>query len=270
MIKDRLLIGFMMAGLAAPAAAQSLEKTWLLQVGAYFPAVDSSLRVDGSGGQVGTVVDFERDLGFERNGVLPAFMAEWRPGDDWVVNAEYYALGRDSTATLAQDIIIGDTTFPVNGSVSAGFDSDIFRFTVGNRFFQRPNLEIGAAIGLHGTDFSVFVEGEGSVADQTASFRSESRSVFAPLPTIGLFLNARPAKKVQVNARFDWLSLTIDDYNGRLVNTEVSASYSVHPNIDIGAMYRLVDYAVRVKREDWNGRVDYQFRGPAIFVQVGF
>lgn len=260
----------MVVALAAPASAQSLDKTWLLQMAAYFPRVDSSIRVDGSGGVIGTSVDFERDLGFERNSMLPAFMLEWRPGDDWAVNAEYYALGRDSTATLARDIIIGDTTYPVNGSVRAGFDSDIFRFTVGNRFFQRPNLEIGAAIGLHATDFSVFVEGEGSVGNQGASFRSETRSVFAPLPTIGLFLNARPAEKVQVNARFDWLSLTIDNYSGRLVNTEVSASYSVLKNIDIGAMYRLVDYAVRVKREDWNGRVDYQFRGPAIFVQVGF
>ncbi len=256
--------------LAAPVAAQSLDKTWVLQVGAYFPHVDSSLRVDGSGGNVGTSVDFERDLGFERQNSLPAFMMEWRPGDDWVVHAEYYALGRKSTATLDRDLIIGDTTYPVNGSISAGFDSDIFRFTVGNRFLQRENLEIGAAVGLHGTDFSVFIEGDGSVGGQAASFRSENRSVFAPLPTIGLFLNARPAPKVQVNARFDWLSLSIDDYSGRLINTEVSASYSVHKNVDIGAMYRLVDYQVKVRRDDWNGRVDYNFKGPALFVQVGF
>lgn len=259
-----------LALLAAPGMAQSLEKTWLLQVGLYLPQVDSSLRVDSSDGVLGTVVDFERDLGFERNGVLPAFMLEWRPGDDWLVNAEYYALGRSSTATLDRDIAIGDTVYPVNGQVSAGFDSDIFRFTVGNRFFQRKNLEIGAAIGLHGTDFSVFVEGDGAVNGQTAGFQSESRSVFAPLPTIGLFLNARPAKNVQINARFDWLSLSIDDYSGRLVNTEVSASYSVQKNIDLGVMYRLVDYQVRVRRENWNGRVDYQFKGPAVFVQVGF
>lgn len=258
------------AGLAGPAAAQSLDKTWLFQVGAYFPSVDSSLRVNSSDGALGSDVDFEQDLGFERNSVLPAFMAEWRPGDDWVVNGEYYRLGRSSAATLERDIVIGDTTYPVNGSVNAGFDSDIFRFTIGNRFFQRPNVEIGAAVGLHATDFTIFVEGEGRTTNQSVSFRSENRSIFAPLPTIGLFLNARPGKKWQVNARFDWLSLRIDDYSGRLVNTEASVSYSVHRNIDIGAMYRLVGYRVSVEREDWNGRVDYQFHGPALFVQVGF
>ncbi len=256
--------------LAFPASAQSLEKTWLLQVGAYFPKVNSGLQVNGSSGTIGSEVDFETDLGFKRQNTLPAFMLEWRPGDDWVLNAEYYSLRRKSTATLKRDIIVGDTVYPVNGSVEAGFDSNIYRFTIGNRFYQRENLEIGAAIGLHGTDFSVFIAGEGAVNGQSASFRSETRSVFAPLPTIGLFLNARPAEKVQINARFDWLSLSIGDYTGRLINTEVSASYSIHKNIDIGAMYRLVDYRVKVRKDNWNGQVDYEFKGPALFVQVGF
>ncbi|MGL6043638.1 MAG: hypothetical protein ACRC1J_06905, partial [Sandaracinobacteroides sp.] len=264
MIGAAVLLAF-----SVPAAAQSLDKTWLLQASAYFPRVDSSLRVDSSTGDLGTVVDFERDLGFDRHSTLPAFMLEWRPGDDWVLNAEYYSVGRSSTATVGREIEIGDTVYPVNGEVGAGFDSDIVRFTVGNRVFQRPNLEIGFAVGLHGTDFGVFVEGNGSVNGNPGQFRSEARSIFAPLPTIGIFLNARPARKVQVNARFDWLSLTIDDYTGRVINTEASASYSIHRNFDVGVMYRLVDYGLKVRKDDWSGRVDYQFNGPALFLQVG-
>lgn len=263
----------MMAGLvlvAAPASAQSLDKTWLLQVSAYFPRVDSSVRADSSNGSIGTVIDFESDLGLERHAVLPAFMAEWRPGDDWVFNAEYYTLGRDTTWSIDRDLTVGDTVFPVNADISSGFDSDIFRFTIGNRLFQRPNLEIGLALGFHGTDFSLYIEGEGTVNGTPGQFRSETRSVFAPLPTVGAFLNARPAEKVQVNARLDWLSLTIDDYSGRLINTETSVSYSIHKNIDVGLSYRLVNYRVRVKKDDWNGKVNYQFNGPSIFVQVGF
>jgi hypothetical protein len=255
---------------AAPATAQALDKTWLLQVSAYFPKVDSELRVDASDGSIGTDIDLERDLGFDRNSTLPAFLLEWRPGDDWVLNAEYYGIGRDSAKTLDSEISVGDTVYPVNATVAAGFDSDIFRFTIGNRLFQRPNLEIGVAVGLHGTDFAIFIEGDASVSGSATAFRQESRSVFAPLPTIGAFLNARPAEKVHVNARFDWLSLTIDDYTGRLLNTEVSAAYSIHKNFDVGLMYRLVDYGLKVKKDDWNGRVDYKFSGPAIFVQVGF
>jgi hypothetical protein len=259
-----------MALAATPAAAQSLDKTFVAQVGPYFPSIDSKLRVDASNGAIGTTIDFERDLGFNRRQVLPSVLAEWRPGDDWLINAQFYTLGRRSTKALERDIAIGDTVYPVAAEVSAGFESSIVRFTVGNRFFQRPNIEIGAAVGLHGTDFTVFLEGQGSVAGGTRSFRTENRSIFAPLPTVGLFLSARPAPLVLVNARIDYLSLTIDEYRGRLINTEVSAAYSVRHNIDIGVMFRLVDYRVAVERPDWNGRVDYRFSGPAMFVQVGF
>jgi hypothetical protein len=256
--------------LAAPASAQRLQDDFIIQGSIFFPSVDSSVRVDGNGGQIGTEVDFEGDLGFDRRSTLGAVMLEWRPGDDWVFNAEYYALGRSSQKAIDRELVVGDTVFPVNATVGAGFDSDIYRFTIGNRVFQGETWEVGLAIGLHGTDFSTFIEGEGTVNGVPGQFRSESRSVFAPLPTIGLFAAAEPMKNLYLGARFDWLSLSIDEYSGRLVNTEVTAAYRVHKNIDVGAMWRFVDYRVKVEKDDWKGRVDYRFSGPALFLQIGF
>lgn len=255
---------------AHPAAAQRLDNDWIIQVSAYFPSVDSSLRIDSSDGEIGTVVDLEGDLGFSKHSRLPAFLGEWRPGDDWVLTAEYYALNRDSSRSIARELDIGDTTFPVNASVASGFDSDVFRFTVGNRLFQGENYEIGAAIGLHGTDFTLFVEGEGTVNGVPGQFRSESRSVFAPVPTIGAFVNAEPWARVYASARFDWLSLSIGDYSGRVLNSQATVAYRVHRNFDVGLTYRLVNYRLKVNRDNWTGQVDYNFRGPAIFLQAGF
>lgn len=267
----KIALAIMFASLlAAPVAAQRLSDRFALQVGAFFPKVDSKVRIDGTGGNIGSEIDFERDLGFDRNRTLPAFMAEWRPNDDWVLNAEYYALGRRNETTIDRDLTVGDTIFPVNANLRSGFDSDVIRFTVGNRFYQTKNFEIGAAVGLHGTDFSVFIEGEGNFNGQAGQFRSEGRSVFAPLPTVGLFLAWEPVPKVSIAGRFDWLSLSIGDYSGRLLNSEVSAAFSVHRNIDMGVMYRRVDYRVTVRRDDWDGEVKYNFHGPALFVQFGF
>mgnify|MGYP007020400466 CR=1 FL=1 len=68
----------------------------------------------------------------------------------------------------------------------------------------------------------------------------------------------------------DWLSLGIDDYRGRLINSEASVSYKIHRNFDIGTSYRYVNYKLRVSKEDWNGRVRYEFAGPAVFIRAGF
>lgn len=273
-MKSPWLLSGILAGVtltaAVPANSQRLEDEWLFQVSAYFPNVDSNLQVNANGGQIGTDIDLEEDLNFNGSATLPSFLVEWRPGDDWVLTGEYYALGRNSTRSIDREITVGDTVYPVNALVSAGFDSDVYRFTIGNRLFQSKNLEIGAAVGLHGTDFTVFIEGEGSAGGQSAQFRSENRSVFAPVPTIGLFLAAEPLPRVYATARIDWLSLNVGEYSGRLLNTEATVAYRVHRNIDIGATYRLVDYRVEVRRDDWNGRIDYRFSGPALFLQVGF
>jgi hypothetical protein len=73
---------------ASSSSGQSLDKTWLFQLGAYVPRVDPMLQVNGSGGIIGTEIDFETALGLERSRYLTDLMVEWRPGDDWVLNCE--------------------------------------------------------------------------------------------------------------------------------------------------------------------------------------
>jgi hypothetical protein len=256
--------------LAAPAAAQRFDDTVSFRVEAYFAGINSSLRADGNNGNIGTEIDFENDLDLSANKTLPAVELGWRINDDWVLQGQYYSLGRRTEATIDREITVGDTVFPVNGSVGAGFDSDVYRFTIGNLLIQQEKLEIGVGIGLHGTDFAVFLEGEGSVDGQALRFRQEGRSIFAPLPTIGAFGQWEPAERLTVSGRVDWLSLTIDDYSGRLVNAEAAAAYRLFKHLDAGLAYRFVDYRLRVNQDDWNGRVRYQFSGPSIFLRAGF
>jgi hypothetical protein len=270
MMRRFLLSLVLLTACATPAAAQRFEDTISLRVEAYFAGISSSLRVDGNSGNLGTEVDLEDDLGLADNKTLPAVELGWRINDDWVLQGQYYSLGRRTDATLDRDIVIGDTVYPVNGTVGAGFDSDVYRFTIGNLLIQREKLEIGLGIGLHGTDFSIFIEGDGAVAGEPGRFRREGRSIFAPLPTIGAFGQWEPVDRLTLSGRFDWLSLTIDDYSGRLINAEAAVAYRLFKHLDAGIAYRYVDYRLRVKQDDWNGRVSYEFSGPSIFLRAGF
>lgn len=256
--------------MAQPALAQRFDDKVSLKVEAYFPKVDSFVQVGTSDGEVGTGIDLEDQLRFERSSNLPAVQLGWRISDDWILNAEYYALGRRTEATLDDDIIVGDTTYPVNGTVAAGFDSDVYRLTIGNLLIQRERFELGVAIGIHGTKFEVFIEGQGTVSGSASEFRREGRSIFAPLPTIGAFTQWEPAPRVTLGARIDWLSLTISDYTGRLINTEASVAYQLFNHVEIGALYRYVDYRIEVNKDDWKGEVRYKFSGPSLFIRAGF
>lgn len=158
----------------------------------------------------------------------------------------------------------------MNARVASGFDSNIYRFTINNLLFQRERLELGLGVGLHGTDFDLFVEGQGAIGELESSLRRERRQIFAPLPTIGAIGQWEPGRNFTLFGRVDWLSLTIADYSGRLINAEASASYRVHRNLDLGVSYRFVDYDLRVRKPNWHGEVDYQFSGPSIFLRAGF
>ncbi len=254
----------------APAVAQRFDDRVSLKVEAYFAGVGSHARIGTASGSLGTDIDFEQQLGLDDNQILPAFELGWRIDDDWVLQGQYYGLSRRASAALDRELTVGETTYPVSARVGAGFDSDVYRFTINNLVFQRNRFELGLGVGLHATDFNVFVEGQGSVGSLESSLRREQRSIFAPLPTIGAIGQWEPLPRVTFFGRIDWLSLTVDDYSGRLINAEASASYSLHRYFDLGVSYRFVDYELKVRRPSWTGEVDYQFSGPALFIRAGF
>lgn len=253
------------------ASAQALSDDFWLQASAFKAHVDTDVTVSSNTNPtVGTEIDLEDDLGFDDDEWLPAVAAGARLGSDLSLMAEYYSLARDTTATLARDITIEDVTYPVNGSVTAGFDTDIYRLVLGWAFVRKPNLEVGAALGVHATTIDLGIEGEGVVGGVSTGAERRQQDFLAPLPTLGLFTSFEPTPGLTLGARIDYLSLKIDDYKGRLINTQATASYRVLRNVGVGVMYRYVDYRVDVEKDRYTGRFAYKFNGPAIFLEIGF
>lgn len=256
---------------AAPAAAQAVgDKVWL-EVGAYWPDVDSDVRVQSKVLPLPAAeIDLEGDLALEDRRTLASVSGGIRVGPRLVVGADYYTLKRSATRAVEREIVFDDVAYPVGVSVTSGFDSDIYRLTIGYDFVRSDKAEIGAAIGLHATRFDVSISGAGRIGNVSAGTQVRRRRIFAPLPTVGLFAHATVLPRVTANARVDYMSLGIDDYRGRLINTQASLSWRFVENIGVGVMYRYVDYWVRADKERWEGRLRYRFHGPAAFLQIGF
>ncbi len=268
----RLLVIALLATLSAPAAAQEVDadRYWL-EAGIYFPAIDTSARVQGPGlGPSASTIDFERDLDFRSRAVVPSLAAGMRLGTDWRLVGEFYRLSRSRQATLESAIVFDGVTYPASGQIEGSFNSDVYRLSVGYNFVNRPEIEVGASLGAHVTGFSVTLAGSGSVGTAAASFQERRRRLLAPLPTAGLYLDWRPAPRVPLASRVDYLSLKVDDYNGRLINAQASAAHEVARGLDLGVMWRYVNYRLGVSRDDWSGQVSYRFSGPMAFVTYRF
>ena len=256
---------------ATPAQAQALQDDFWLQVTGFWANVDTDVQVSSvDDPTIGTEIDLEEDLGLDDNSLLLAIVGGARLGSGFSVGAEYYALGRDSTNTITRDIVIDDVTYPANIELTSGFDTDIYRVTVGWAFVQNETFEAGGAIGLFATDISLTIEGQGTANGGPVTIQQRRQDFLAPLPTIGLFANWQVAPRLTAGARLDFLSLSIDDYDGRLINAQAQIAYRFTENFGAGIMYRYVDYRVDVEKPEYTGRFSYEFNGPAVFLEVGF
>lgn len=254
---------------ASPALAQSApDDTWI-RVGAYMPTIDTQVSVARPGQEdLTTLIDLESDLALSKRDVLPEASIGTRLGRKWRVEGEFFTLARKGQKTLARDVVFDGVTYPVSATIDSKFSSEIYRLSVGYSFVRNDKSEFGAAIGAHVTNFGVSLAGTGSVGGATASTQVRRKEVLAPLPTVGLYGSTEIAPKLRLSGQVDYLSLKIDNYDGRLVNLQAGAAYSLTRNLRLGAMYRRVDYRLKIDKNDYKGRVDYTFDGPMLFAEL--
>jgi hypothetical protein len=264
------LVASLLVAVPSIAMARPGDDRFYAKAGAFFPAVNSDLRIDGNGGTIGTEIDLENDLGLPVHKTLPFGLIGWRFSDNWRVEAEYFSVSRESNIILDKDLSIGNTTFPVNANITSGLSTDVYRLAVGHSFSSGENYDIGGNIGLHLSDFAVFAEGTGSVNGVGGTRSSERRNQLVPLPTLGLYGLFAINDTLTLVSRINYFQLKISDYKGQLVDGSIGITAKLNRNFGIGADFRYVDYRLRAEADNFTGRVRYDFYGPFVYIVAGF
>ena len=247
---------------AQQAAHPGLTDRWTFQLGAYWPKVDTTASLNGSGGVVNREVSFEDDLNLTDRKTLPALLAAVRLGERWKIEAEYFSLHRSGSRAVSRTISWGDNTYPVGTTVHSEFDSDIYRLSVGYSFVKDDRRELGVVLGVHVTDFNTSLS--------AAGIGSSSGDTLAPLPTIGLYGAYAFSPKWLLTGRVDYFTLSYDEYEGTLVNLGVALEYRVSRHFGVGLGYRHVSYDVDITKTRYTGSIDYRFNGPILFGVASF
>ena len=91
-------------------ASINWDYTFQLRAGVFFPALDSSIRIDSSLGSIGDKLDFERDLGMSESKSTFYGGASWQFAPKHILEWEFFDLGRDGLRTVERSWDIGDTT----------------------------------------------------------------------------------------------------------------------------------------------------------------
>ena len=263
------------AMLSAPAFAERPNDRFWAIGGAFFTTSNSNLRLDNVAlGSIGTTVDLETDIGLPVHKTLPYGLAGLRLGKAFRIEGEYFKLNRTGNRSLDKSITIGDTTFNAQANVAGLLESTTYRVAVGYSPLLTDKAEAGVALGFHITDFRVQFIGAGSVSSGsgivTSALAAEERSQLAPLPTISGYGTYALSPVFALHGRADWLSLKIGDYSGSLVELQGNVTARVIKNVGIGGGYRYTNYVFKAHKNDFSGRLQYEFRGPVVFLEVAF
>ena len=269
------VLRFATAGLllatSTAALAQRADDKFFLKGGAFISDINGNFRIDGNGGQIGTEISLQKDLGLSGTTVGPYALAGWRFSKHWRFEFEYFSLNREGTATIDRQIRVGDTIYPVNAQLSAGLSTDIYRFSIGWSFLHGNNYELGANLGFYLNNFGAYVEGEGSIGGVGAiEMQREERQQLVPLPTLGLYGRYDINDTWSLNARADYFAIKIDDYRGSIIDVSGGIAARVTKNIGVGVDLRYIDYGLRATADRFTGQVNYNFYGPFLFVELGF
>jgi len=256
---------FTLAALPAVAADPIDEQGFSFRAGGFQSSADTRLRIDGSGGALGTEVSLEDDLGFTKDKTLPMFDAIWRVNPRHRVELGYVRLARDAQKTITGEIRFGDSVFPVSADVGSTFDTDVWKLTYGWSFWREGGSELALLLGLHTTKFKVALS---SATSSRSIYEATDRTI--PLPTLGLQGTWALNPQWRLTGAVQMFSLKYGDYDGSLVNASVAGEYRFDRHWVVGAGYTTYDYNLDVTGGRAKGSFDYTFSGPVVYVTGGF
>lgn len=235
--------------------------------GVFFPSNNTQVEYSSTNGQIGDLIDFERDLGFDKSSTSFTGSFDWRISRRSRLGAEYFYLKRTSTKTLEREIDFGDNKYFINTRISAFADNQIIRIFYGYAFISKPKYEIGALIGSH------ILLGDMGLKLEAQTQEVEYRDNFdftAPLPDLGLWGEFVLGKKFGLYANANYFALKVDNIDGRILSYNLSVLYNVYKNFSLTAGYTGLDIRVDVERERLNGYLKWSYNGPSLTATYSF
>jgi hypothetical protein len=215
------------------------------------------------------MINFQSDLQDTRSDEIFSLNFGWRFGEKWQLGGQYFSSKGSREAVLEEDVEWGGLVFGEGTSISAGQEFTLTRIFFARNFATKEHHEFGVGAGFHWLELGAFISG--NIIDDSGGagpFRTESVSASAPLPNLGAWYVYSISPDWAFKGRFDWLSVSIGDYSGRLINASLGVNYQVFRNAGVGLSYNLFDLDVGVKTSGWHGQWDTTYQGLYAYVSL--
>ncbi len=214
----------------------------------WFPGFGGSAQATDAG-VIGTVVDFEDDLGMDSDMVVEPRVT-WKLSRRHWLRFSYANVGGDGDQVSTIPITFMGTTYPATTRLVTDFDADLFRVGWGWNLFDTDRFHL-ASIFTAG-----FGSGEASIAAPGTALGTESDSIDFPLIMLGVGTGIDLGDAVTLFGEFGGLPL---GSLGHLWDGEIGVRYTPTDWLGLTTGFRALE--IRVKDTDSNDQARIQSGG---------
>lgn len=268
---------------AQPAAAQSSNDwenwptgdRWRIGAGYFAPDLDTAIVVTDTGGNIGTGISFEQNLGLDDSEATGLLNIDWRFFKRHAVSYRYFALDRSATTSGSTvTIAIGDEVFDVSLPIQSFFDITAHEVSYSYSLLFDQKKELFVGVGLSLQDLSLGIQGTESSPNPGEIINSTLDST-APLPTLNVGFDYAFSDKWLFQSRLGWLAVELDlgadeDLSGQIINANAGILWKAFKNVGFFAQYQLFDVDVDFVDRGVLFAIDYDYKGPVLGVSVSF
>lgn len=247
-----------------------LDQDIQISLGAFFLSTDTKVRLDGSGGETGTDIDWEEefDLADKDRFRLDAF---WRFADRHKVRLMLFQNDRSGSRTLTRDISFGDTVYPVTTTVEASLDTTIVELAYEYAFVKRDDLEFTGSFGVHNVSFDARLRGDVTTPGGGGSVETEEdASTDGPLPVLGLRALWAMGGNFYLDAIGQFFYVEYGNYTGHIYDLKLGVTWFPTRNFGVGIAYNAFETGLDVDQRSFSGDLTAGYGGPMAFITAGF
>jgi hypothetical protein len=255
------------AALAQSEVHPMVSSKYALSLGVFFPSRTIDLRAGVNVAGPENEVDFTKSLGIDRKS--EEFEADflWRFGEKWSMSGQYFRSSSQKNRSLDEDVNWNDVVFEEGSFVRGETELTLFRVFLGRSFGSDERVEAGIGAGIHWLELGAAIKGEIRVGEGL-EFREEAVAAKAPLPNIGAWYRRSLSPRWALQARADWFSANIDEFDGGLLNLSVGAEYKLFRNAALGVAFNKFELDAGVDNSLWSGEAKVGYDGPYAYLSV--
>jgi len=247
-----------------------LNDTFNIALGSFIVDTDTALRLDGSAGEQGQEVDWEKNFG---DGDVNRFRLDgfWRFADRHKLRALVFSSSREGSNTIDEDIEWGGETFPANATVDGEVKFSVYELAYEYAFMRRETFELAGSFGLHYTEYEASLGATVTSPVGGADTRIDrGGSVGAPLPVFGLRGTWSLSETFTIDLAGQYFALTYGDFDGNLQDYRVLVNWQPSNWLGLGIGYDHFSMNVNVDGSAFRGKMDWVYQGPMIFYSASF